>query len=268
MRREIPGSVVAIVADFVAETETHATLDSLFTYADAPGDPPPDSKRAKALAWLRRANKTDSCNPLSVLGKVIENYMDREVDQSSSWDDKTIVFRERLSKLLSNAGLTYQAGGMVLPLVGSPSKGLADFIRDRDFAAIDREFQRAIANAETDPREAVSAASNVLESLCKIYIEDEDLEPPAKLDLQGVWNAVRKELGLDPARVEDQDLKQILSGMISIVHGVGGLRTHSSSAHGSGRKAYKLEPRHARLAIHSAHTIALFLLESWERKRR
>jgi hypothetical protein len=78
---------------------------------------------------------------------------------------------------------------------------------------------------------------------------------------------VRKHLGFDPSRLEDQDLKQILSGMISIVHGVGGLRTHSSSAHGSGRKAYKLEPRHARLAIHSAHTVALFVLESWEKRK-
>jgi Abortive infection C-terminus len=172
------------------------------------------------------------------------------------------------AKLLANAGLTYQSGGTVAPLLGSPPKALADFIRDRNFDAIDAEFRRAITNAENDPREAVSAASNILESPCKIYIEDEGLEPPAKLDLQGVWTPVRKHLGFDPAILEDQDLKQILSGILSVVHGVGSLRTHSSSAHGAGRKAYKLEPRHARLAIHSAHTVALFILESWKRKRK
>ncbi|MFA5371010.1 MAG: abortive infection family protein [Sideroxydans sp.] len=67
---------------------------------------------------------------------------------------------------------------------------------------------------------------------------------------------------------KDQDLQTVLSGMISIVEGIGALRTHASSAHGAGKKSYKLEPRHARLAIHSAHTVALFILESWQRKMR
>jgi hypothetical protein len=268
MRREIPSPIISVVADFVAETESHATMDSLFAYADAPGDPPPESKRAKALAWLRRANKSDDCDPLRVLGKVIEDYMDREVDEASSWEQPILQFRERIGRALANAGLSYQSGGRVVPLVGSPTKGLADFIRERDFQAIDAEFDRAIANAEGNPREAVSAASNILESLCKIYIEDEGLDPPSKLDLQGVWNVVRKDLGFDPSRLEDQDLKQILTGLLSVVHGVGGLRTHSSSAHGAGRKAYRLEARHARLTIHAAHTLALFVLESWEKKRR
>jgi hypothetical protein len=187
MRREIPAPIVAVVADFVADVETHATLDSLFTYADAPGEPPPDSKRAKALAWLRRTNKTEACDPLAVLGEIIEDYMERDVDDDLGWDKPTIAFREKINKLLSKAGLTYQSGGMILPLVGSPTRGLADFIRERNFEAIDAEFQRAIANAEGNPREAVSAASNILESLCKIYIEDEGLDPPGKLDLQGVW---------------------------------------------------------------------------------
>lgn len=55
--------------------------------------------------------------------------------------------------------------------------------------------------------------------------------------------------------------------MFAVVSGIGALRTHASSAHGAGKRGYKLEPRHARLAVHSAHTLALFILESWEKKR-
>jgi hypothetical protein len=73
-------------------------------------------------------------------------------------------------------------------------------------------------------------------------------------------------LGFDPSLVEDQDLQMILTGLISVVDGIGALRTHASSAHGAGRKTYRLEPRHARLAVHSAHTVALFILESWSKK--
>ena len=113
----------------------------------------------------------------------------------------------------------------------------------------------------------MSAASNILESLCKVYIDDEGLDKPAKQDLKPVWAIVRKHLGFDPSQIEDQDPQTILTGLISIVDGIGALRTHASSAHGAGRKSYKLEPRHARLAIHSAHTVALFVLESWKKKR-
>ena len=59
----------------------------------------------------------------------------------------------------------------------------------------------------------------------------------------------------------------MLSGILSVVDGIGAFRTHASSAHGEGRKLYKLKPRHARLAIHSAHTLALFVLETWDENR-
>lgn len=91
---------------------------------------------------------------------------------------------------------------------------------------------------------------------------------PAKQELQSVWNVVRKALGFDPSHIEDRDLQSILSDAISVVHGIGSLRTHASSAHGSGRKSYRLEPRHARLAVHEAHTLTPFILESWEKKGR
>jgi hypothetical protein len=143
---------------------------------------------------------------------------------------------------------------------------LEEFIQERDTASIDQEFSRALTNVETSPREAVSAASNILESICKVYIAEEGLEMPVKQDLKPVWTVVRKHLGFDPSLVEDQDLQQVLSGMISVVEGIGALRTHASSAHGAGKKSYKLESRHARLAVHAAHTVALFILESWRNK--
>ncbi len=267
MRREIPAPVLAVIAEIASSRESHATLDSLFTYAGASGDPPEGSKHAKALEWLRRTNKDKSSDPLKVLGRILESYMDGPVNPSNTWDQPLIESRGRINRVLAESELQYLRGGSVVSSLGTPTRTLAEFIREKDLGAIDREFERATTNVGTDPREAVSAAANILESVCKVYIEDEGLEMPAKQDLQGVWNVVRKHLGLDPSRVEDQDLQQILTGMLSVVHGIGGLRTHASSAHGSGRKAYKLEPRHARLAIHAAHTVALYVLESWHKKK-
>jgi hypothetical protein len=265
-RRIIPGPLLAIAADIASRRESHATLDSLFTYAGAPGDPPGGSKPAKAQEWLRRANKDDAVDPLAVIGRVIENYMEKSLDPDNSWDEPAIVDRRKLTDALAEAGLQYVKGGKVIGSLGAASKSLEEVIRERSVSALDHEFERATSSVETEPREAVSAASNLLESVCKVYIEDEGLSPPAKQDLQAVWGVVRKDLGFDPSKTEDQDLQTILSGLISVVHGIGALRTHASSAHGAGRRAYRLEPRHARLAVHAAHTVALFILESWSRK--
>lgn len=268
MRRLIPAALLSVCADIASGRETHATLDSLFTYAGAAGDPPDGSKPAKALEWLRRTNKEISIQqPLDVLGRLIENYMEMQLNPNDSWDQQRLQDREKITKTLAQCELRYVRGGKIVGSLGAPSRTLEEFIRERDISAIDTEFNRALSNVETNPREAVSAASNILESLCKVYIHDEHLEKPAKQDLKPVWSIVRKHLGFDPSLVEDQDLQIILSGLISIVEGIGALRTHASSAHGAGRSSYKIEPRHARLAIHASHTVTLFVLESWKKKR-
>ena len=240
-------------------------------YAGAPGEPPPGSKPVKALAWLREINKNESVQPLDVLGKLIESYMEAPPRTTYEWsaqgEDYETRDRERIQKTLAQCQLQYVNGGKIVGSLAAPSRTLEEFIKDRDASSIDTEFNRALANVDSNPREAVSAASNILESICKVYIDEEGLEMPAKQDLKPVWTVVRKHLGFDPSTVEDQDLQQILSGLISIVDGVGALRTHASSAHGAGKKSYKLEPRHARLTIHGAHTVALFILESWNKKK-
>jgi len=84
MKKEIPAPVIAVLADNLPVLESHAGLDNLFLHADAPGDPPEGSKPVKTQAWLRRINK-DSENPLTVLGKLIECYMEiPDQDESES----------------------------------------------------------------------------------------------------------------------------------------------------------------------------------------
>ncbi|EOE5048922.1 abortive infection family protein [Salmonella enterica] len=268
MGRPIPQPVISVVADFAASTETHASLDSLFAYADAPGEPPEGSKHVKALEWLRRINK-ESDEPLVLLGRLIENYMESELPANPyyEWEKKKVEFVKKMPELLGRYGLSYVTGGYVTDGASLASLSLKEAIQKRNTPAVEMEFARALENLHTDPREAVSAACNILESTFKIFIADENLPIPAKQDLQGLWKTVREHLGLDTKTVEDEDLKRILSGLYSLTDGIGSLRTHASSAHGAGRKIYNLKPRHARLAINAAHTLTMFILESWDEKK-
>ena len=273
MRKEIPAPVIAVLADTLYDIESHAGLDNLFLYADAPGDPPEGSKPVKTQAWLRRINK-ESEFPLKVLGKLVEIYMELpdEVEEDNfQWGvnvtDKKQELKVKLNAVFERCNLTYLSGGIISDGSSSPSKSLSDLIKGRDIPSIESEFNRALENVNSEPREAVSAACNILESIFKVYIDDENLPVPQKQDLQGVWKVVRADLGFDTKLVQDDDLKKVLSGILSIVDGIGSFRTHASSAHGEGRKLYNIKPRHARLAIHSAHTLALFVLETWDEKR-
>lgn len=266
MNNIIPAPVIAVVADIAAEKETYASLDSLFMYAGAAGEPPGGSKPVKTQEWLRQTNKECS-NPLEVLGMIIERYMEEEPEDNPWEVKKENENRIRIEKVLARSSLKYFQGGRVAGGLAAPTKSLEEHIRNKDVQPLNDEFDRALSNVELKPREALSAACNLLESLFKIFIEEERLEMPKKKDIKSTWNVVRKRLNFDPSSTEDRDLQEILSGMASVVGGIGALRTHASTAHGLGNTRYKVEPRHARLAVHSAHTIALFILESWVKQR-
>jgi hypothetical protein len=173
---------------------------------------------------------------------------------------------------LAREGLSYQRGGLILggALTG-PSRSLGERLKTHGTQALETEYQRAYAQVETDPPAALTAACAILETVCRTYLEAEGHPLPSKLVLGSLWSETSAHLGLSPKDVTEADMKQILSGLSSIAMGVAALRTHRGSAHGhtdgASTKVYRLEPRHARLSVHAAHTMALFVLETWEARR-
>ena len=56
-KKQIPAPVIAVLAENMPNMETHASLDNLFLYSEAPGDPPEGSKPVKTQSWLRIINR-------------------------------------------------------------------------------------------------------------------------------------------------------------------------------------------------------------------
>ncbi len=184
MRTKIPAPVIAIVAEVTSSRETHASLDNLFMYAGAPGDPPPGSKAAKALAWLRQINQDETVEPLEVLGRLIEGYLEEDISEGlNDWTEERKQEKARITKALQNAKLQYHIGGTVTGALALPSSSLEESIRKRNITVLNEEFDRAMRSVEISPKEALSSACNILESVCNIFIEEEGLELPAKQDL-------------------------------------------------------------------------------------
>lgn len=54
----------------------------------------------------------------------------------------------------------------------------------------------------------------------------------------------------------------------SIIDGIGAYRTHAGSARGQHERSYKVAPRHARLVVHSAHSLCLYVVETWRERKK
>jgi len=263
----IPTPIIGVVGEVLGNHYySHNRLNSLFWDSGAPGEPPKGNCVRKCQEWLKRCNTDPKVDAFAVLGKVLEDFL--EMEGTGIHDEIAAKNRERVKEILAKHGLSYHTGGQILGAeTGLPSRSLKEILASRDLGAIEIEFQRAIAHLETDPAAGITAASSMIESLCKVYIEDEGLEMPSKQTIKNLWKVVREHIGLDPGSKEDQDISRILSGFTSVVDGIGALRTHTGTAHGRGRKQYKLEPRHARLTIHAAHTLVSFVIETWESRK-
>jgi Abortive infection C-terminus len=181
-----------------------------------------------------------------------------------------------LNKYLAHDGYELQQQGSNARLLkrgtSAPAiTSLAATLAVIDFDTVQRDLDRALASVETDPEDAVTAACSVIESLCRSILSELELPLPAQLDIQGLYKAVRDPLGLAPGK-EDMspdianDVRAILGGLNSTVQGIGALRTHAGDAHGRGRGFRRIDARIARLAIHTASGIALFIVETWQKK--
>jgi Abortive infection C-terminus len=79
-------------------------------------------------------------------------------------------------------------------------------------------------------------------------------------DLIRLYKRVQKLLNLEPERKDISDsLRQILSGLTSIVNGLAAMRNKMSDAHAA---TYRPNRHHAKLAVYAATTLADFLFET------
>lgn len=274
----LPVAVCAVVNETLSGS--HDRLNTLFRDAGAPGDPPQLSHLTKWKEWLLRASRDPTVDAHSVLGKILEEFMEVEPadDQvgSISWSGKDFLSakalwlakKERVESVLQKYGLRYVRSGRIVDTgVGPAAEDLAQALKQHDFDTLDVEFRRALDTVAHDPGVAITASCALLEALFKAYLEEKGIEFPSKETIKPLWSSVQKELGLDPKDQKDADIQRILGGMTSIVDGIGALRTHAGSAHGGGRLRYRVQSRHAKLVINSAHSLALFLIETWIQQR-
>ncbi|MBN9247740.1 MAG: abortive infection family protein [Hyphomicrobium sp.] len=134
------------------------------------------------------------------------------------------------------------------------------------------QIARINASIETDPALAIGTAKEMVETTCKTILADLGAEH-ATLDLGDLVKAASKALKLVPDGVPNETkgadaIKKTLRSLGATVAGLGEMRNFYGSGHGQDGRPKGLKPRHARLAVGAASTLAMFLFETHDDRRR
>lgn len=270
MSDKIPSPVIGVLGEVFNEHYTHAEIDRLFAYADAPDINPGGNKVQKTVEWLHSINQ-NSPQPLKILGLLLEKIMDDPTEEpNTAWGGGSalsVFLKERQGKIyaiLGRSNLSYSRGGIISAAGASSTRSLQDLVNSGGLQNIRVEIDRALKQVQDDPNDAALYAGNVLESAFKTYLSRQMIDFSEIETLSGLWPLVRNDLGLNPKDMTSNDLKKIASGLNSIVDGTTFIRNAKSGAHGRSEEQAALTaigPRHARLVIHAAHTLAIYVLE-------
>jgi len=74
----LSNALIADIAFIIGSFYTHSEIDNLFMRRGAPDESPPGSKLRKTEAWLMIANEMPSFDMVSLIGRLLEDLMDRE----------------------------------------------------------------------------------------------------------------------------------------------------------------------------------------------
>lgn len=133
-----------------------------------------------------------------------------------------------------------------------------------DAPAVQAFWAKALERRAADPEGAVTAASTLLEEVCKHIIEDSGNIWDKKWNIPKLYAEASGILNLAPSQHQEEVFRTILGNCQSVVQSIGSLRNNGGDAHAGGRARVAFKPRHAALTVNLAGSMSLFLIETWQ----
>lgn len=154
-------------------------------------------------------------------------------------------------------------GVVSLPGVDAAKESLSG----SDVVYVTQQITRMEAAVLNDPGLAIGTAKELLETCCKTILSERGIEPSRNDDLGQLVKRTVKELKLTPKDIPDEakavdTIRVLLSNLAAITNGIAALRNKYGTGHGKSASYKGLGPRHAKLAVGAASTLAVFLVET------
>jgi len=235
---------------------------------------PPVSGQRRTLVeqYYHTVSWTDFPHVRKVL-QVFENVLDRaeksagEVTFTPEWQQQRKKELEKLIHFLQKDGFQWLDGRIVagagIPWLADIKEAAAVF----DAKHMADQIHRMESSVESDPSLAIGTAKELIETCCKTIMAERGKPVTGTPDISTLTKQTLKELKLVPENVPEAArgrdiIKRLLSNLGTIGNGLAELRGLYGTGHGHDGKAVGLRPRHAKLAVGAAATLATFLFET------
>jgi hypothetical protein len=129
------------------------------------------------------------------------------------------------------------------------------------------QIRRMEQSIDADPALAVGTAKELVETVCKTILAERGKPAAGTPDLPALTKMTMRELRLMPDGVPSaakgaETAKRILGNLATIAQGLAELRNLYGTGHGRHEDTGSIKPRHAKLAVGAAATLATFLFET------
>lgn len=226
-------------------------------------------RRAEAAGYIEAADLADERQRLALL-RVYSDVLSQMPD---------VPDRSRIQRLLEEDGVEFSGTARIaseslrpVPSGGRLEAALPDFQLVKDPEVLREHAERIQrASLSADPPDAILAARELLETVCKLVCEDYGVTIPKSPNLGELYKLTAGALGLDAAEIKGDNeaakaSRKVLSGLVRVADGLGDLRTRVGRGHGR-TKISSARQRHAELATGAAATLAIFVLDTWHERR-
>lgn len=135
------------------------------------------------------------------------------------------------------------------------------------------QIDRIEKSVESDPAQAIGSAKELLETCCKLILSERGKAVTSHLEVPELIGLTLKELELVPEAVSNaskgaETIKKLLRTLATTAVGLAELRNLYGTGHGKDGNFRGLSPRHSRLGVGAAKTVATFLLETHKARRK
>lgn len=142
-----------------------------------------------------------------------------------------------------------------------------------DAEYIARQITRMESAVNREPDLAIGTAKELLETVAKTILDERNIAYGRAEDLPALLKKARNALKLSADDIDDAArgadlIRQLFGNLGSIVQSLAELRNHYGTGHGKSATSGGLSARHARLAAGAAATLATFMLETHDARRR
>jgi len=148
--------------------------------------------------------------------------------------------------------------------------GIREIAKGLNADYINQQMTRMQSSIDTDPELAIGTAKELIETCCKTILSEKGIAFNGGIDLPKLMRLTQEQLNLLPEQFDEdvkgvQAIKRVLGSFANVTQGMAELRTLYGTGHGKNGKSKAMEPRHAKLAVGAATTLAIFLFETFRK---